>query len=64
MNMKIWTPCTQFHCLQLDNAGVQGSTYVALIMGPESNSSLSNSKEVQTCSDLSNQKDERVLWLV
>lgn len=63
MNTKLWTPCTQFHCLHLDNAGVQGSTYAAL-MGRESNNSLSNSKEVQTCFDLSKQKDEQVLLLV
>lgn len=59
-----WTPWTPFHCLHLDNARVQGSTYVALTMGSESNNSLSNSKEVQTYFDLSKQKDERILLLV
>lgn len=40
---------------------MQGSTYIALTMGSESNNSLSNSKEVQTCFDLSKQKYKALL---
>lgn len=40
---------------------MQGSTDVALTMGSESNNSLSNSKEVQTCFDLSKQKYKALL---